>query len=95
MTADVPVCDVAECTDGKQDYAADEYCPGAPVGPEVRARLIGYKSSRSGHMTIIKPRLHHRVMNHISGVEPLGGTVVIEGHSTPLSRLADREGTAQ
>lgn len=48
-----------------------------------------------GTVVATQPCLHHRRMHDVARVEPLGGTVMIERHSTPLSRFAEREGTSR
>lgn len=60
-----------------------------------RTLLTGPVELASGNVIATDPCLHHRVMSYIARIKPPGGTVVIEGHSNPLSQILLREGTVQ
>ena len=92
MIADDLRHDAARSTDKQQQGNYDEEALAGLVH-RLRRRRVRKGPLRGGRAILAQPRLHHGIVNHIARIEPLGGTVMVVRHSTPLWPLGRHKGT--
>lgn len=87
MTRQKSVSDVADCADEQEEKNARKNKLRAPIEFTGVKRFVRAGPVAGRRVGVVKPSLHHRIVGHVAWVEPFGGTVMIEGHSTPLPQM--------